>query len=149
MTTKCPQAGRASGSCLSTGPIGSSFAIGVGPVLISHTALQCDLYRIQLLGNGVRKISRICTHRRHSILPPARGRCSNWWWPRCDMFPTEDQWAALMYCEGHLQSTICGRPGNLFSWALPGHHKETLTACSECNTGMGDKEWFKVCSPPI
>ena len=24
---------------------------------------------------------------------------------------------------------------------------DTFTACSECNTGIGDKEWFKVCSP--
>ena len=34
------------------------------------------------------------------ILP--RGRCSNWWCPCCDMLWSEDQWAALMYCEGHL-----------------------------------------------
>ena len=30
------------------------------------------------------------------------------------------------YCcwyEGHLQSIICGRPGNLVSWAFPGHHR--------------------------
>ena len=39
-------------------------------------------------------------------------------------FRLEDQWAALMYCQGHLQSTICGWPGNLFSWALPGHYRD-------------------------
>ena len=81
------------------------------------------------------------------ILP--RGRCSHWWCPRCDMCRTEDQWAALTYCQGHLQSTICGWPGNLLSRALPGHHRETFTAGSKCNTGMGNKEWFQVCSPQM
>ena len=79
----------------------------------------------------------------------SRGRCSKWRCPRCDMFRTEDQWAALMYCEGHLQSTIRGRPANLFSWALPVHHRGRFTACSECNTVIGDKEWFQVCSPQM
>ena len=68
------------------------------------------------------------------ILP--RGRCSNWWCPCCDMLWTEDQWAALMHCQGHLQSIIRGWPGYLFSWALPGHHSETFTVGSKCNTWM-------------
>ena len=37
MTAKFPQAGWASDSCLLTGPIGNSLAIGIGPVLISQT----------------------------------------------------------------------------------------------------------------
>ena len=38
------------------------------------------------------------------ILP--RGGCSNWWCPGCDMLWTEDQWTALLHCQGHFQSTI-------------------------------------------
>ena len=67
----------------------------------------------------------------------------------CDMFWTEDHLAALVYCQGHPQSAICGWPANLFSWALNKHYRETFTAGSECNTGIGDKEWFQVCSPQI
>ena len=59
------------------------------------------------------------------ILP--RRRCSNWWCPCCYMLWSKDQWAALMYCKGHLQSTVRGWPRNLFSWALAGHHRETFT----------------------
>ena len=81
------------------------------------------------------------------ILP--RGRCSNWRCPGCDMFWTEDNWAALLYCQGHLQSTLCRWPGDLFSRTLFGHHRETSTAGSECHTGMGDKEWLQVCSPGV
>ena len=55
-----------------------------------------------------------------------RGGCSNWWCPGCDMFWTEDQWTALLHC--HFQSTICWRPVNLFSWALPGHHRHLRQA---------------------
>ena len=81
------------------------------------------------------------------ILP--RGRCSNWWCPSCDMFSIEDKWAAHLYCQGYLQSTLCWWPGNLFSWALPEHHRETFAAGSKCHTGMGDKEWFQVCGPQV
>ena len=54
-----------------------------------------------------------------------------------------------MYCQGHLQSTLCRWPGDLFSRTLSGHHKETSTAGSKCQTGMGNKEWFQVCSPQV
>ena len=62
------------------------------------------------------------------------------------MFWTEDLWASLLYCQGHLQSTLCRWPGDLFSRTLSGHRKETSTASSECHRGMGDKEWLQVCS---
>ena len=78
-----------------------------------------------------------------------RGGCSNWWCPGCDMLWTEDQWTALLHCQGHFQSTICWRPVNLFSWVLPEHHRETFTASSKLHTRMGNKEWFKVCSPQV
>ena len=45
VTTKFPQAGRASGSCLSTGPTGNSLAIGVGSVLISQN-VTLNLYSL-------------------------------------------------------------------------------------------------------
>ena len=54
-----------------------------------------------------------------------------------------------MYCQGHLQGTLCWWPGSLFSWALPGHHWDTFTAGSKCHTGMGDKEWHPVCGPQV
>ena len=57
-------------------------------------------------------------------------------------FWTEDQWTALLHCQGHFQSTNCWRPVNLFSWALPGHHRETFAASSKFHIRMGDKEWF-------
>ena len=33
-------------------------------------------------------------------------------------------------------------PVDLFIWVLPGHNKETCTAGTKWNKGMGDKEWF-------
>ena len=44
---------------------------------------------------------------------------------------------------------LCRWPGDLFSRTLSGHHRETSTAGSEFHTGMGDKEWFQVCSPQV
>ena len=43
MNTKFPQASQASGSCLSTGPMGNLLAIGIGPVLISKTGNAVSL----------------------------------------------------------------------------------------------------------
>ena len=54
-----------------------------------------------------------------------------------------------MCCQGHLQSTLCRWPGDLFSRTLSGYHRETSTTGSECHTGMGDKEWLLVCSPQV
>ena len=61
----------------------------------------------------------------------------------------QQTWAALLYCQGHLQITLCRWPGDLFSRTLSGYHRETSTAGSECHTGMGDKEWLQVCSPDV
>ena len=80
------------------------------------------------ISKGPQNQSQNWDHTLWWILP--RGRCSNWWCPCCDMLRSEDQWAALMYCEGHLQSTVCGWTRNLFSWVLPRHHRETFTAGS-------------------
>ena len=80
------------------------------------------------ISKGPQNQSKSWDHTLWWILP--RGRCSNWWCPCCDMLRSEDQWAALMYCEGHLQSTVRGWPRNLFSWAVPRHHRETFTAGS-------------------
>ena len=65
------------------------------------------------------------------------------------MFWTEDLWAALLYCQGHLQSTLCRWPSDLFSRTLSGHHREIFTAGSECHTWMSDKEWLQVCNPQV
>ena len=109
-----------------------------------------DLHRIGLRGRMTvfvseylrdrRKTSQNWDHTFGRILP--RGGCSNWWCPGCDLFWTEDQWTALLHCQGYFQSTICWRPVNLFSWALPGHHRDIFTASSKFHTRMGDKEWF-------
>ena len=54
--------------------------------------------------------------------------------------------------ERHLQQAV----NAIQEWAtrngfrtLSGHHRETSTAGSEFHTGMGDKEWFQVCSPQV
>ena len=70
---------------------------------------------------------------------------ASWLWHVLD----EDQWAALLYYQGHLQSSICWGSGNLFSWTPPGHYRETFTAGKKFHTGMGDKKWFQVCSPQV
>ena len=53
----------------------------------------------------------------------------------------KDQWAAISYRQGYLQSTFCWWPDDLFSWPLPGHHWETFAAGSyaiqEWATGNG------------
>ena len=90
--------------------------------------------------SGPQNASQNWDHTFWRILP--RGGCSNWWCPGCDLFWTEDKWTALLHCQGHFQSTICWRPVNLFSWALPGHHRETFAASSKFHTRMGDKERF-------
>ena len=56
----------------------------------------------------------------------------------CDMFWTEDWWAVLLYYQGHLQDT-------LWLWGVPW----TYAASIKCQTGMGDKVWFQVCSPQV
>ena len=66
MTTKFPQASRASGSCLSSGPTGNSLAIGVGPVLISQTAMlfmwhHCNDVTDLFMGN-IRRVSMFGAH---------------------------------------------------------------------------------------
>ena len=108
-----------------------------------------DLHRIGLRGRLPVFVSKYLRDRRirvrivttlWQILP--RGGCSNWWCPGCDMFWTEDPWTALLHCQGYFHGTICWRPVNLFSWALPGHHRETFTASNKFHTWIGDKEWF-------
>ena len=64
------------------------------------------------------------------------------------MLRSEDQWAALMYCEGHLQSTVRGWPRNLFSWALPRHHRhlqQAVNAIQEWATRNGFKFAAQKC----
>ena len=61
------------------------------------------------------------------ILP---GRCPNWWCIGCYMYWAKDQRSAVSYRQGYLQSTLCWWPGDLFSWPLPGHHRETFAAGS-------------------
>ena len=115
-----------------------------------------DMHRIGLRGRFPAFVAEYLRDRRIRvriattlwwILP--RRRCPNWWCIGCYIFWAKDQRAAISYFQRYHQSTLCWWPGDLFSWPLPGHHRETFAAGRLCHTGMGDKEWFQSCGPQM
>ena len=113
-----------------------------------------DIHRFGLRGNLPIFVSEYLRDRRirvrigttfWRILP--RGRFSTWWCTGQDMFWTEDQWDALLYYQGHLQSSLCWWPGDLFPWALPGHHRKTSVLTITIIQGWVTINGFRFAAP--